>query len=276
METTVATKAIRIPPEIVDQIIDYFHNDPKTLKACSLVAREWIPSARLHLFAKLSFSSTQDGIRFNELVSSSPNLLRYCQELTAGVADKFGSPPGSATHFIRCLPTLRKHADGFSSLRTLRVRGFYSRPKDFSKFLVAISDKITAIALTGGNLRSRHDLWTVLRLFPSLRNVHVSDLGYSHKEGLAISPGHCHSPPISSFSLNTYCLGFVLEQLSEPPYPLAQLQSLEIHHTAQQQRHLNSVAVKYRHTITTLKFSAHSNLGSGMWSFPPPAMTLRC
>ena len=275
MGTAVATKAIRVPPEIVDQIIDYFHNDPNTLKACSLVAREWIPSARLHLFAKLSFSSARDESRFKELVSSSPNLLHHCQELTAGVTDNFGLASGSTPHFTRCLPMLRKHVDRFSSLRTLRVRGSPSRPKNFFKFLVEISDKITTITFTGGNLRSRHDLWTVLRLFPNLRNVHVSDLGYSDKEGLAIPLGHCHSPPISSFSLNTYCLGFVLEQLSDPPYPLAQLQSLEIHHTDQRQRHLNSVAAKYRCTITALKFGAHSKLGSGMWSFPPPATILR-
>ncbi|KAF9777308.1 hypothetical protein BJ322DRAFT_730196 [Thelephora terrestris] len=56
-------------------------------------------------------------------------------------------------------------------------------------------------------------------------------------------------------------MGFVLEQLAEPPYPLTHLESLEIHHTDQQQKYLNSVATKYQNAITTLKFGAQSTIG---------------
>jgi hypothetical protein len=67
-------------------------------------------------------------------------------------------------------------------------------------------------------------------------------------------------------------MGFVLEQLAEPPYPLTHLKSLEIHHTNQQQKYLNSVATKYQNAITTLKFDAQSTVGDGVYLFPlPPA-----
>lgn len=261
--------AMTIPPEIVDRIIDYIHEDTKTLIACSLVARDWVPSTRLHLFAKLSLLSAHEVARFAELDSFAPNIIHYCQELSIGTNNKFDNPstwPGFLP-FIGTPPlTISERVDRFVSLHTLHFRGFPSGVKSsLISPLVEISGKNTTITFTDSSLESCYDLWKILRLFPNLERVHVSDLGYSSSgEGrLAIAPSYCHSPPIVSFSLHTYCQGFVLEQLAAPPYPLPHLRSLEIHHTDQQQQHLNSIATKYQDAITTLKFSAHSTLGSG-------------
>lgn len=50
-----------LPQELVDVIIDFNHNDQKTLACCSLVCRGWIPSSRRHLFSSNfhSFHRTQ-------------------------------------------------------------------------------------------------------------------------------------------------------------------------------------------------------------------------
>ncbi|KAF9789295.1 hypothetical protein BJ322DRAFT_1000309, partial [Thelephora terrestris] len=40
-----------IPPEICDHIVDFLHDDPKTLKQCCLCSRSWVPRTRKHLFA---------------------------------------------------------------------------------------------------------------------------------------------------------------------------------------------------------------------------------
>jgi hypothetical protein len=140
----------------------------------------------------------------------------------------------------------------------------------FTELLVTISRRITDITLTDCSFDSRYDLWKIFRLFPNLQNVHASNLGYtSSDEGsLVIPPNHCHSPPIVSFSLHTRCMGFVLEQLAKPPYPLTHLKSLEIHHTDQYQGKLNSIAAKYQDAITTLKFGANSTIGSGVFISP--------
>jgi hypothetical protein len=179
------------------------------------------------------------------------------------------------TYFVEPPWALHNLTSGFTSLHTLRICGFPSHPEDFFKLLVAISERITTVSIFNASFNSYHDLWTTLRLFPNLQNVHASNLGYhSGVEGiLAILPGQCHSPPIASFSLHTHCLGFALEQLAEPPYPLTHLKSLGIHHTDQHQPHLNSIAAKYRNAITTLKFSAYSTSGSGMCSSPPLSTT---
>ena len=256
-----------IPPEIVDRIIDYIHDDPKTLMVCSLVARDWIPSAYFHLFAKLSLFTPDDCVRLTELLNFSPSPLHYCQELTTGLMDDFRKSPhplGSMA-FVQPLLKLFKQMDPFTSLHTLHIRGIPCPTVDFIELLMVISQKIATVNITWCSFRSHHDLWKILRLFPNLQNVHASKLGYFYynEAGLNIPPNHCHSPPIVSFSVYTHCMDFFLEELAEPPYPLTHLKSLEIHHTDQPQENINLIATKYRDAISTLKFSANSTLGSG-------------
>ena len=257
-----------IPPEIVDRVIDYVHDDTKTLIACSLTARDWVPSTRLHLFEKISLLSAQEVARCTELDDFAPYILHYCQELSIGSNNQFGNPsvPGFPPFLETPLSTISERIDRFTSLHTLHFRGFHSMKGPLLTPLIGISEKITAVTFTDSSLTSSYDLWRLLRLFPNLQNVHVSGLEYSsdmQEYGLAIAPGHCHSPHIISFSFHTHCQGFVLQRLVEPPYPLTRLTSLGIHHTDQQQHHLDCIAVKYQDAITTLRFSAHSTLGSG-------------
>jgi len=58
-----------VPPELVDSIIDYLHDDSVALKNCSLVCHSWIPSSRYHLFRQVSL----DFIRFTDRVQ----ILQY-------------------------------------------------------------------------------------------------------------------------------------------------------------------------------------------------------
>ena len=45
----------RLPPELVDTVIDFLHNDKQALRQCSLVSKAWIPSSTLHLFATITW-----------------------------------------------------------------------------------------------------------------------------------------------------------------------------------------------------------------------------
>lgn len=272
--TTTTGTTMAIPPEIVDRIIDYSHDDTKTLVACSLTARDWVPSTRLHLFTNLSLLSARQVSRFIELDSLAPYIFNHCQELSLGSNSQFGDfhPTGSQPFNGTPQSLIDEHVGHFASLHTLHFRGFRTGVKgDFLASLLGVSVKITTATFTDISFESCHDLWKILRSFPNLENVHVADLGYSHREeeNLIIAPSNCYSPPIASFSLHTHCQGFVLERLAEPPYPLTHLTSLEIHHTDQQQRALDSVAAKYCNAITTLRFSAHSTVGFGTHLWPP-------
>ncbi|PCH36380.1 hypothetical protein WOLCODRAFT_166882 [Wolfiporia cocos MD-104 SS10] len=58
----------RLPPEITDFIIDFLHDDTRTLKACSLVCHSWLPATRYHLFDSVRIRSTEDCLRFRRLL----------------------------------------------------------------------------------------------------------------------------------------------------------------------------------------------------------------
>ena len=50
----------RLPPEILDYIVDLLHDTKHALVNCCLVSKSWIPRTRKHLFAHVSFPSEKD------------------------------------------------------------------------------------------------------------------------------------------------------------------------------------------------------------------------
>jgi len=49
---------IHLPQELVDHIIDHLHDDPLALNNCARVCQAWLPTSRLHFFAKISLKAT--------------------------------------------------------------------------------------------------------------------------------------------------------------------------------------------------------------------------
>jgi hypothetical protein len=72
----VVAPASRFPSELIDVIIDHLFWDLSTLRTCSLVARNWLPSSRYHLLRaitispKLTSSGTHAEDIFMELLTS--------------------------------------------------------------------------------------------------------------------------------------------------------------------------------------------------------------
>ena len=50
----------RLPPETLDSIIDFLHDDHITLRWCCLVSKSWVPRTRTHLFADIQLESPGD------------------------------------------------------------------------------------------------------------------------------------------------------------------------------------------------------------------------
>ena len=51
------SRARRLPQELIDAIIDYLHDNKRTLRSCTLVCKTWIYRARFHLFSRLEVTS---------------------------------------------------------------------------------------------------------------------------------------------------------------------------------------------------------------------------
>ena len=75
--------APRLPPEILDHIVDYLRDEPTTPKTCCVVSKSWIHRTRKYLFAHVEF---------------------YAPESRIGLWRKtFPDPSNSPTHHTRSL-----------------------------------------------------------------------------------------------------------------------------------------------------------------------------
>ncbi|KAI0093886.1 hypothetical protein BDY19DRAFT_881973 [Irpex rosettiformis] len=71
-----------LPPELFDETLDHLWDDPKTLQACCLTCRSWVPTARLHLFRTIRLSSSLSCTNFTSLLDSAPSIAWCVQKLT--------------------------------------------------------------------------------------------------------------------------------------------------------------------------------------------------
>ena len=112
-----------IPPEIVDRIIDHVHDDTKTPIACSLTAKEWVPSTRFHLCKRLSLRLVSTDPTLRHLDGLAPNILHHCQELgiegvKAGLDSSLALLPSANTPHL----TATERIERLPSLHTLHFR----------------------------------------------------------------------------------------------------------------------------------------------------------
>lgn len=110
----------QIPPEVIDYIVDFLHDDYKTLANCSLTCRSWLPRARYHKFSSMRVThDTRD--KYLKLLHTCPDVWPYIQRLRL---DAFGSrTPWTEWGIVALtnhLPNLHSLTlKGFSILTTL-------------------------------------------------------------------------------------------------------------------------------------------------------------
>ena len=93
-----------LPQELVDHIIDHLHDDRLTLNNCSLVSRAWLPTSRLHLFAKVSLTVSPTNTlaptelckRLHRLLSATPSLIPNIRELD--ICEGLAGQPQTGPH----------------------------------------------------------------------------------------------------------------------------------------------------------------------------------
>jgi len=72
-----------LPPEILDLIVDFLHDEPDALKACCLASKSWVHRTRKHLFARVEFS-LESHVKLWEKTFPDPSNspARYTRNLT--------------------------------------------------------------------------------------------------------------------------------------------------------------------------------------------------
>jgi len=203
-----------IPPELVDRIIDFLHDQPKALAACSLVARSWTVTSQYHQFSTVWLTTPEYWTKFNRLIKISPTMICFIKSTIVDVAD-------TRSPWMSVCATL-------TSLQHITMCGMIRLPWGSGAAAISsVAHDITSLYLNFTAVR-RVDIWPIIRMFPKL--VTLGYIGMMCLPGVAPLqlPVPSHSPPISSMSVTTATLGGILGILSDPPYPLTSLSALDI------------------------------------------------
>ncbi|KAJ6620484.1 hypothetical protein B0H10DRAFT_2021768 [Mycena sp. CBHHK59/15] len=95
------------PGELVDLTIDFAHSHQRTLAACGLVCRAWLPRSRLYLFSSVYLirDRRKDTVsRFMQLIESPlVTFLPYIEEVKLHHRSSYGAPVFSATDILTAL-----------------------------------------------------------------------------------------------------------------------------------------------------------------------------
>jgi hypothetical protein len=98
--TTLRSKTARarheLPPELIDRVIDFLHNDPKALAACSLVASSWIATSRYHRFSRVKLICPNDWTKLDRLVEISPTVVHYIRAVATDITNNAPSAKWTA------------------------------------------------------------------------------------------------------------------------------------------------------------------------------------
>lgn len=156
-----------LPPEVIDLIIDYLHDHRGTLRACSLVGRNWLGGSRHHLFDGVYLAARDLGTFQNLLESPDNTLLFHIRNLHA---TRFQYH--ELTRLLQLLPA-------FSHLHSLSIYGNTTGPIQFvdQPRWAETFPFIDSLTLSRATFASYPGLSDFLCRFPALKTLaldHVS------------------------------------------------------------------------------------------------------
>lgn len=162
---------------MVAQLADRWDNEElqgryRTLRACSLVARSWIHRSRLHLFRDVILSSDLRTKEFLNVLSHSPELLRYVEILRIlPVSVKDGVSLGWIYQVLSTLPPF------LPRLRELSLCGL---PVLHPIWIVTASRFSTIETLSLYRLRRQplREIVQLINRFPRLQSLNVLDCSW--------------------------------------------------------------------------------------------------
>ena len=152
----------RIPEDIIDEILDHLaaDSDFKSLRACALLSRSWVPSSRRHLF--------------------------HTVDLTWGKMDRwyntFPVPEESPAHHVLVLHISNNaidwvpvkffdHAPRFTNVRKLFLFGGEHCAGPRVPSLWKLPESVTSLAISASNGASLVKIWEIVAQLPNLDDL---------------------------------------------------------------------------------------------------------
>lgn len=164
----------RLPPELTDRVLDFLHDDTRTLNACSTVSKSWLASTRLHRFRMVHLADSRRHIAFGRLLAQFPAVLPFIRAVRTS-----GDDICSTDSHAGLLPsTMVLYADNFAMLRDALPR--LPQPIDLSMVSANLPHanaftNVRALTLEACHLPAFTRLAEWLCVMPGLESVHLSE-----------------------------------------------------------------------------------------------------
>ncbi|KAJ8507073.1 hypothetical protein ONZ45_g10520 [Pleurotus djamor] len=115
-----------IPPELVEEILQYLDGDTYEIRSCSLVSSSWTRVSQQYLFNTFSIDENDDPAKtcpkFLKLLGTSPHLASYVRSLKI----IFGKPyPCVGKSKIEAVPRLTRLLSHFTNVKKLHIQAEY-------------------------------------------------------------------------------------------------------------------------------------------------------
>lgn len=167
-----------IPPELSDRVIDFLHDDPAALKACSLTCKAWLPSSRFQLWNRVVLRYSGDGTDYAEFLKASPVITSCILDLTVEFpTDRSGdtSRESEAKWMTETLIPI------FSTLRILRQLMFLGADFGEDAFLAKICSSLSTARVVQLSMCHFSKFSRFVELVwscPSLENLRIDTISF--------------------------------------------------------------------------------------------------
>ncbi|KAI0928933.1 hypothetical protein AcV5_006345 [Taiwanofungus camphoratus] len=178
------------PPELFDETIDHLWDDPKTLKACSLTCRDWVPSSRLHLFRTMRIYTAADCARFGALLKSASVIAQCVRTLTISAEYNGVDSEGRAVEDDAWVNTAVGFLAKLTRVNTLglaRVRWSALLPETQDAFFDMFRC-VRTLFLFEVRFNASRDVLDFLSAFPYLGELYFHGVSWAHNSPRPMIP----------------------------------------------------------------------------------------
>jgi len=165
----------RVPAELTDVVVDFLHDDKKSLGNCALVSKEWLSVARYHLFREIYIHESNVN-EFKKLITSRSTTVMP-HHIHSVVIDEIRS------RHTKLFDMMYIGFRPFDSVHTLELRSIDWRffTADSINRLVSAFQMVTDLRFDTPNFIHPKDLWSLVARFPLLQRLSVANPSFTHK-----------------------------------------------------------------------------------------------
>ena len=257
-------KSPRLPSELTDRIIDFSHNNKRTLSNCALTHSSWLAASRFHLFHTITTTGILERetrvTRLESIIRKRSSILPYIKTVkirTLGSPDQFARLRAAAdlTHAIH---RFRDHERLPAPSVHATVRG--SLGYDYASFLWSfslVSGIVTHVKLSNVTFGHPDDIWSFLPSFPRLQYLELQGVGFNNSaESTYPSEEVFSGIPLSAIRVATASMGFVIGGLVIAASSLSHLEEFGIAYQDVRQGTLPQLADAIQRRVKCLRFTA--------------------